>query len=62
MRLCRDCKHLLPEDRCAKSPQPIDYVSGKDMGYFHAQTERLSFGGCGEVARWFEPKVKEPLV
>ena len=56
VKLCRDCKHFLPEDKCAMSPAPIDYVTGADGGFYLAQTERTTMYGCGKDARFFEPK------
>ena len=56
VKLCRDCKHLMLGDKCRMSPQPMDFVSGADGGYFYAQTERMTMYGCGKEAKFFEPK------
>ena len=56
IKLCRDCKHLISGEQCDRSPKSPDYVSGKPTGFFMAQSERESMGGCGKEARWFEPK------
>lgn len=56
VKLCKDCKHLLPGDKCANSPMPIDYVHGGQTGYYSAQAERQTENGCGKNARRFEPK------
>lgn len=56
VKLCRDCRHLTLGDQCRKSPKPLDFVHGKPSGWYPAQAERQTNGGCGPNARWWEAK------
>ena len=56
-KLCKDCKHLLPGERCAKSPMPPDYVYGiPHKGFYLSQSERETIRGCAPEGRWWEAK------
>lgn len=73
VKLCTECKWFVnrvggfsPLEECTRNPWPkrIDYVRG---GYIQpqeitqpvfAQKCRESIDGCGNEARWFEPKEK----
>ena len=57
MKLCMFCKHFLPDDRCAMSPKPINFVTGEPQGYYPAQVERETMRGCTPTGNFFEPKV-----
>ena len=74
MKFCKDCKHhsdasYIVPDVCFSPNLPIDLVTGspkftlcKDMRYPDKYTFReLGFVDlCGDLGRWFEPKVFEP--
>lgn len=65
MKLCKDCKHLVPNTRditngLCGAPQNMmaNVVSGEQVigksGNRFAENVRL-VGGCGVGAKWFEP-------
>ena len=65
MKFCKDCKHFemttdLSLSKCLAPSRPYDLVWGNQLVMTARHSRALAITGCGEDAKWFEPKVFEP--
>ena len=61
MKFCKDCKHFkiiddLSMSKCIAPSRPYDPVWGGQIEMTARHSRNLAITGCGEDAKWFEPK------